>query len=367
MPPQPRQFWQQLSYELLSSCYQCLVDNTDTWRFPNHPWLRKVRDRLVNIAAACGFPKPRDADYINRLQGVMDAGCFDNVMQLLEDDASRDILVKVMAFRILGSRHYRLPMNTPAFWQARSKISRYLKTPNVVRGIPVAGSLDEYDCEGIRLIAHAGNIFESFVMEHYHCRRAGIKVRKGDVVIDGGACWGDASLYFARQAEHVFAYECVPSNFAIFKRNMDLNPGLASRITLIPKALWETSGATLFFSENGPGSSAQEKATGLQVETQSIDDLAEERKLSHVDFIKMDIEGAETKALLGAEQTIRRHRPRLAISVYHNIKDYIRIPQWIADLDLGYRMYLDHFTIHGEESVLFACSNGDGSHSECQP
>ena len=59
-------------------------------------------------------------------------------------------------------------------------------------------------------------------------------------------------------------------------------------------------------------------------------------------------------ALLGAEQTIRSHRPKLAISVYHSLQDFVRMPDWITSLDLGYKLYLDHFTIHEEETVLFA-------------
>jgi FkbM family methyltransferase len=333
-----------------------LEDNTDTWRFPAHASRGKFRDKVLSIAAALGFSKPSEG-YLTRFQEVVDAGCFDKTMQLLADDASRELLVKLMAFRILGPRHYRLPLNTPAYRQLRSTVSRYLKNRGVVDDVAVVGSLDEFDYQGIHLIAHAMSILGVFLVEQYHCRRAGITVRRGDIVIDGGACWGDTSLYFARQAEQVFAYECVPSNLAVFQRNMELNPALASRITVISKALWESSGATLSFSQIGPGSHADEKATGLSVETESIDDLVSERNLSRVDFIKMDIEGAEANALLGAEQTIRRFRPRLAISVYHNIQDFIRIPQWIADLGLGYRMYLDHFTIHGEESVLFGCSD----------
>jgi FkbM family methyltransferase len=278
-------------------------------------------------------------------------------MQLLADEASRELLVKLIAYRILGSRHYRLPLNTPAYWQVRSTISRHIKTRAVMNDVPVLGSLDEFDYEGIHLIAHALTFLNTLVLEQYRCRRAGIRVRRGDIVVDGGACWGDTSLYFAGQAEQVFAYECVPYNLAIFQRNMDLNPALASRITLISKALWKSSGATLCFSEDGPGSRALDEATGLLVETDSIDNLVGERNLSRVDFIKMDIEGAETNALLGAEQTIRRYRPRLAISVYHNIQDFVRIPEWIANLGLGYRMYLDHFTIYGEESIIFSYSD----------
>jgi len=68
----------------------------------------------------------------------------------------------------------------------------------------------------------------------------------------------------------------------------------------------------------------------------------------------MDIEGAELDALRGAEQTLRAFKPRLAISLYHNKTDLTEIPEYLNALDLGYEFYLDHFTIHNEETVLFA-------------
>jgi hypothetical protein len=92
----------------------------------------------------------------------------------------------------------------------------------------------------------------------------------------------------------------------------------------------------------------------VKVRTLSIDDLVEREKLDHLDFIKMDIEGSELAALMGAEQSIRRFRPKLAICVYHRLRDFWEIPQWIDGLGLGYRFHLRHFTIHLEETVLFA-------------
>jgi FkbM family methyltransferase len=351
---QSPQFWPQLTQELLSNCYQWLPDNVDLWRFPEgHPLRRRVKDTVLRLVSTLGFYK-RTLNYGDAIQEVIRTGGFDAVMDLLADDASRELLVKLIAYRILGPIRYRLPMNTPSYWQLRSTISRYVKTPAVIKDAPSLGSLDEFQYEGIRLIAHPLNILNTFVVEQYRCRRAGIGVQKGDIVIDGGACWGDTSLYFARQAERVFAYECILFNIGVFQRNMDLNPELASRVTLIPKALWESSGKKLAFTDAGPGSRADTAATGTSVETHTIDDLVGERKLDRVDFIKMDIEGAETNALLGAEQTIRRFQPRLAICVYHSLRDLVHIPEWIASLGLGYRLYLDHFTIYGEESILFA-------------
>jgi len=92
----------------------------------------------------------------------------------------------------------------------------------------------------------------------------------------------------------------------------------------------------------------------LQVTTISIDDLVKVKNLPRVDIIKMDIEGAELSALKGAEQTLRAFRPRLAISLYHNESDLIEIPEFMNSLNLGYEFFLDHFSIHNEETVLFA-------------
>jgi hypothetical protein len=78
--------------------------------------------------------------------------------------------------------------------------------------------------------------------------------------------------------------------------------------------------------------------------------------LPKVDFIKMDIEGAELNALQGAEQSLRAFRPSLAISVYHRDDDWVTIPDYLDSLDLGYEFFLDHFTIYESETVLFARS-----------
>ena len=91
-----------------------------------------------------------------------------------------------------------------------------------------------------------------------------------------------------------------------------------------------------------------------RVETITIDDLVSEEKLKRVDFIKMDIEGAELEALRGAENTIRQFHPKLAISLYHKLNDLWEIPEYIDSLGLGYKFSLKHVTIHAEETVLFA-------------
>jgi len=70
-------------------------------------------------------------------------------------------------------------------------------------------------------------------------------------------------------------------------------------------------------------------------------------------LIKMDIEGAEPDALRGAEATLRRNRPGLAVALYHKPEHLWEIPLWLAGLGLGYRMYLRGHLHSGYELILY--------------
>jgi hypothetical protein len=70
----------------------------------------------------------------------------------------------------------------------------------------------------------------------------------------------------------------------------------------------------------------------------TLDRLVEELSLSRIDFIKMDIEGAEQPALRGAFETLRRHRPVLAVGSYHKPDDIDGIPRIVLGAVPAYRM-----------------------------
>ena len=71
-------------------------------------------------------------------------------------------------------------------------------------------------------------------------------------------------------------------------------------------------------------------------------------------FIKLDVEGAERKALQGARKTIKRDRPRLAVSVYHKAEDIIELPAYILSLHEDYRLYLRHYQMSPCETIVYA-------------
>ena len=79
-------------------------------------------------------------------------------------------------------------------------------------------------------------------------------------------------------------------------------------------------------------------------------------------FIKMDIEGAEYDALQGAREMITQYKPDLAVSVYHIIDDFWRIPLLIDSWNLGYKFYLCTHSSCCMETVLYAaCSEGESN------
>lgn len=89
------------------------------------------------------------------------------------------------------------------------------------------------------------------------------------------------------------------------------------------------------------------------IKGKTIDNLLEENG-SDVTFIKMDIEGSELKALEGAANSIRKYKPRLAISLYHKPEDVLEIPDYILNLNSEYKFYLRHYTGDSNETVLYA-------------
>ena len=76
-----------------------------------------------------------------------------------------------------------------------------------------------------------------------------------------------------------------------------------------------------------------------------------------IDFIKMDIEGAEQDAIQGASQTIQKHTPILAICIYHKAEDWYKIPQKILSINPDYKIYLRHYMEGIFETVMYFIPN----------
>lgn len=105
------------------------------------------------------------------------------------------------------------------------------------------------------------------------------------------------------------------------------------------------------FNSTGMAGAAVSDIGNETIKVTSIDETLNGDKAT---FIKMDIEGSEYEALLGAKQTIEKYHPRLAICIYHKPLDFIEIPQLILSISKDYRFYIRHYTCCEWETVLYA-------------
>ncbi len=151
------------------------------------------------------------------------------------------------------------------------------------------------------------------------------KVIPGDIVIDCGAHIGGFTRTALRAgARTVIAVEPEIANIRAFRRNFaeELKSG---KVVLIEKGVWDKNGSlSLHLSQTGDSHSVNIPQNGgkeEKIEVITIDSIIQQLKLPRVDFIKMDIEGAEQNALKGAGHVLAKWRPRLAISAYHQKGD----------------------------------------------
>lgn len=217
---------------------------------------------------------------------------------LLYDDMSREIYEKIISFRI--SHNYRKR--------------------------PVYSRWDQYFPEDIILL------------------------NNHEVFIDCGAYNGDTVKCFLKNVSNkyrrIIAFEPDKNNINSLKK-------VAGNITIINAVVWSCNTKISFKCGNGSSSHISNDTSSEcdLVQAVAIDDI---RECADASFIKMDIEGSEYDALLGAYHTICRNRPKLAICIYHSEEDMLRILELINGWNLDYRFYVRHHAQKISETVLYA-------------
>lgn len=180
-----------------------------------------------------------------------------------------------------------------------------------------------------------------------------VSLSEDEVFVDCGAYNGDSILSFCNALKErgisnykrIYAFEPDAGNAQRLKENLSG----AKNILLIEKGVYDKA-CTLRFSETGTMGS-RVSGEGKTIEATSIDETVGDDEVS---FIKMDIEGSELKALEGAEKSIRRWKPKLAICVYHKVEDLLQIPQYIQSLHPDYKLFFRNYSPFGLDAIIYA-------------
>jgi len=350
-----------------------IADSINNEYFDNYSVARFGKEKnkqniIQKIAKIFGYIKADNSHAILKtiIQSDLLITSSEYLFYHLSDNYSKELLIKVLVYRLLGYKKVKLPMNDGNYFKSIDEIEKcvinkkdYIDT-DFKKWKLLLFDLNKFGFPCKLYFTPAG-IYHQFIYKSYEydLEKEIIKVNEGDYVIDAGACWGDTALYFAILSGvngRVFSFEFLPENVNIFKKNISLNPDLKDRIELIQKPIWSISDVDVFCNSNGPGNTVtfDKKYSDTVYKTITIDDFVIKNDIKKINFIKMDIEGSELEALKGAITTIKTWKPVLVISVYHKITDFQEIPQYIDSLNLGYKFYFGHHSMHHEESVVFA-------------
>lgn len=188
------------------------------------------------------------------------------------------------------------------------------------------------------------------------------KVQYGDIVVDAGANCGHISIFFSKlvgKKGEIYSFEPDKFNIERFEKNIELNQDLYDNIKIVNSLLWNKNELIDFYEAGSVGSSAiwiPDNEYCVKKQAIRIDDWVIENKIQKLDFIKMDIEGAEIEALDGCVETIKTLRPNFAIASYHIVngeKTFIKVEQFFTSINYPFKTV----KFRGNEIITFAGPN----------
>ena len=169
----------------------------------------------------------------------------------------------------------------------------------------------------------------------------------GDIAIDGGAFDGGTAIDFVGQGAKVYAFEMDQKNYQQIlprakKHHFTIeNMGLSSEEST---ATYLSAGAGSHMLGGGGG--------GVTAHFIDIDTYVKRQNLPRIDYIKLDIEGAELACLKGAAKSIVRWKPKMAISAYHKLEDIWTLALYIKSLRADYEFAFRHYCIDARDYIM---------------
>lgn len=204
------------------------------------------------------------------------------------------------------------------------------------------------------------NLYDYYQNSHNHNLEylEGVNPSSFLTIMEGGVFDGANTVEFASKIHNS---GCVYG----FEPNLDTATAsrlssLTSTIKLYPMALWSHKTVLSFYknSANLQGARIVSNSSGLQelieIPAISIDEFVDEYAIQKVDYIKLDVEGAELDVLQGSVKTLQRDRPQLAICIYHKKEHLYQIPLFLDSILENYCYHIGHYSPTFWDTVWYA-------------
>lgn len=194
------------------------------------------------------------------------------------------------------------------------------------------------------------NISRCYRYIQYFCEPF-LKLCEHEVFVDGGASDLDTTAkfidYVGGKYDKIYAFEPLLDDY---ERGLHrLNMCQYKNVELYNYGLWD-SDSVIGFERRENGSSSVVIDDTNKIHTCSIDKLLNNEPVS---LIKLDIEGAEYNAIVGAKRTIEMYSPVLMICVYHHPNDVFRLSNLVLSINSSYKIFLRHYAFSIYETVMY--------------
>jgi len=342
---------EELCDQMLAECLQALKVNTFLDNYDAERYSADGVDRSMVFES--GYHGSQFKWFFRNYPKLFEA------MGVLEGDSSKRIFLYLIAYRLAGFHSVRLPVGFSEESEVfRNYISSQKFTESEIDLGGMFGKLKHFDFEheNRRYVVDCLGLQFYLFRNQYFYKNSSVEIApaEGDHVIDGGACLGDTAIVFGNavgKEGYVYCFDPVWEHLEVLRYNSSQNPHLNIKIFPYGVSDFDCECEPLRVNSYSPGF----RALNRDLPMRAIDTLVINGDISRVDFIKLDVEGAELGALKGASGTIRKFKPKMAVSVYHRPNDIFELPLWVRENFPDYKIYLDHYTIHNEETVIY-CS-----------
>ena len=190
-----------------------------------------------------------------------------------------------------------------------------------------------------------------FSRERQYLDEIFVNYKDDEILVDGGASNLETTLGFIdtvdARYERIYAIEPFEPDY--IECNRLIEEYNLKNVQTVNCGLWSED-TKLYFNPVGYGSSYIGDEGTEEINCKSIDSILEGKRAS---IIKMDIEGSEKEAIIGAKETIKTYHPTLMICVYHKPNDILELAKTVFEIRDDYDLYLRHYSYTKNETVLY--------------
>lgn len=281
----------------------------------------------------------------NFIKAMIETDHFNIFYDMLGDDYSKAVFKKVVTYRYILAFNKEAHIN----YLKKMKLSFKYGTINTfywaIRRLFFL--IERY---GYPREIENNILFYTFISKQYDIKNI-FEVNGESVVFDIGAWKGDTAYFFSKKCSdnsQIYSFEPDINAYNTLnkvKEKYKLNNVIAKNILFSDK---EEILDFISMSINTPA---------VKMKATTVDKFVEDNNIKKLNYIKMDVEGAEIKLLTGSVNTIKKFNPSLAIAIYHGgnlfMEDFYKIPIFIKNISKDYKYYLRVFTPYAWETILF--------------